>query len=99
MAERRPLISGLTPQRIDPEAEKAFVFAGKEPKKHELPAAKDERHTLGRAPLTTRIRADYAIALKKASLQRQLDGVHPNTLQEILEEALQPWLSKNGYLS
>jgi hypothetical protein len=52
-----------------------------------------------RVPLTTRIRSDYASALKRASLERQLDGVHPNTLQEILETALEPWLRENGYLS
>ena len=99
MAERRPLVSGLSASQIDPETEKAFVYAGKEPKKHELPATKDDRLALARSPLTTRVRADYASALKKASLQRQLDGVHPNTLQDILEDALEPWLRSNGYLN
>jgi hypothetical protein len=46
----------------------------------------------GRVGLTTRIRSDYATALKRASLERQLQGVKPSTLQDILEEALQPWL-------
>ena len=50
-------------------------------------------------PLTTRVRADFAAALKRASLERQLDGVIPNTLQDILEEALEPWLRSNGYLN
>ncbi len=53
----------------------------------------------GRVPLTTRVRQDIASALKRASLERQLAGVHPNTLQEILEAALEPWLRDNGYLS
>jgi hypothetical protein len=52
----------------------------------------------GRMPLTTRIRSDLATALKRASLERQLVGQKPNTLQEILEEALEPWLKDNGYL-
>ncbi len=52
-----------------------------------------------RVGLTTRIRKDYAAALKRASLERQLQGVKPNTLQDILEEALEPWLRKNGYLN
>jgi hypothetical protein len=52
----------------------------------------------GRVPFTTRVRQDIASALKRASLERQLAGVHPNTLQEILETALEPWLRENGYL-
>jgi hypothetical protein len=54
---------------------------------------------MSRAPLTTRIRADYAAALKRASLERQLEGVSPNTQQDILEEALEPWLRTNHYLN
>jgi hypothetical protein len=50
-------------------------------------------------PLTTRVRSDFASALKRASLERQLSGVTPNTLQDILEQALEPWLRSNGYLS
>ncbi|MFA8020493.1 hypothetical protein ACEN2Q_22360 [Bremerella cremea] len=39
-----------------------------------------------------------AESLKRASLQRQLEKVEPNTLTEILEEAVEPWLKKHGYL-
>ncbi len=53
----------------------------------------------GRVPLTTRIRTDFGNALKRASLQRQLEGQEPNTVQDILEEALEPWLRKHGYLT
>jgi hypothetical protein len=49
-------------------------------------------------PLTTRIRTDLATALKRASLERQLSGEKPNTVQDILEEALEPWLKGKGYL-
>ncbi len=52
----------------------------------------------GRSPLTTRLRSDLADALKRASLERQLSKVTPNTVQDILEEALEPWLRRNGYL-
>ncbi len=41
---------------------------------------------IARAPLTTRVRADFAAALKRASLERQLKGVFPQTVQDILED-------------
>lgn len=103
MAERRPLIAGL-----DRSVEEQFVRTGKvattEPeaiKKEQLSAPEPKArgaNLVSRSPLTTRVRADFAEALKRASLQRQLDGTTPNTLQDILEEALEPWLRKNGYL-
>jgi hypothetical protein len=108
MAERRPLIAGLKPTaEVAPEVEKEFVHGKKaEPAKPHAPAGADEgakrpakaRDTVSRLPLTTRIRADYAAALKRASLERQLAGEVPNTLQDILEEALEPWLRKHGYV-
>ena len=52
----------------------------------------------GRLPLTTRLRSDLALALKRASLERQLAGQTPNTVQDILELALEPWLKDHGYL-
>jgi hypothetical protein len=52
----------------------------------------------GRMPLTTRIRTDFGTALKRASLERQLSGEKPNTVQDILEEALEPWLKEKGFL-
>lgn len=45
------------------------------------------------------MRTDYSTALKRASLERQLSGVQPNTLQDILEECIGPWLKSNGYLT
>ncbi len=54
---------------------------------------------VNRVPFTTRIRADLAQALKRASLERRLQEVEPNQVQEILENALEPWLRANGYLS
>ena len=94
MSERRPLTDGLKPvPTVDPNLEKQFVFGGQS-----KPEPANAARSVGRAPLTTRIRADYAQALKRASLERQLSGTMPNTLQEMLEEALEPWLKRHGYL-
>lgn len=94
MAERRTLTEGLkaTPPPIDTSKEKQFVFGEKEP------VSTNGATTLSRMPISTRVRADFASALKRASLERQLKGVEPNTLQDILEEAIEPWLRSNGYL-
>lgn len=99
MAERRTLTEGLkaTPPPIDTGKEKAFVFGEKEPAKPVAPVT--QVAALNRVPISTRIRDDFARALKRASLERQLEGREPNTLQDILEEAIEPWLKANGYLS
>lgn len=88
MVERRSLTDALkaTPPATDIGKEKQFVYGDKSP----VP---------NRVPISTRIRNDFAIALKRASLERQLKAVEPNTLQDILEEAVEPWLRSNGYLS
>jgi hypothetical protein len=106
MADRRPLVAGLKPTaEVDPIIEKQFVHGPKaEPKGPARPATATESqekagsNPVGRAPLTTRIRADYGAALKRASLERQLANQHPNTVQDILEAALGPWLRDNGYI-
>jgi hypothetical protein len=110
MKERRSLIEGVQPASdVDPVLEREFVYGSKakaERHKHDSKPVPEIREgkgragdAIGRAPLTTRVRADFAAALKRASLQRQLDGMRPNTLQDILEEALEPWLRSNGYLN
>lgn len=101
MAERRSLVEGLkaTPS-VDPKIEKEFVFGNKVSSQEtiaESPKAM-KPPTVGRVALSTRMRADLAEALKRASLKRQLEKVEPNTLTEILEEAVEPWLKKHGYL-
>lgn len=109
--DRRSLVEGLSaaPVAVDPGLEKQFVFAHKatspEPvtrsKAEDEPSAPQPAQSslVSRVPFTTRLRADYAEALKLASLQRQISKIKPNTLQDILEEALEPWLKKNGYLT
>lgn len=108
--ERRSLLEGLnSASSADRTVEEQFVFARKpeatRPVEPQTPPAKTREgkrqpaNAITRMPLTTRIRTDYATALKKASLERQLSGTVPNTLQDILEEALEPWLRSNGYLT
>jgi hypothetical protein len=95
MAERRPLSEGLKPP-IDPQVEKNFVFPKQaQPKAEPKPAVA----AMAKSPISTRIRADYAAALKRASLERQLSGQEPNTLQDILEDAIGPWLKSHDYIS
>ncbi len=49
-------------------------------------------------PVTVRLRPEVASALKRASLERQLHGVETYTQQDIVEEALLPWLRAEGLL-
>jgi hypothetical protein len=101
--ERRSLVEGISePLTTDPELEKQFVFNTPKPTEATVPdtdAGKGQaRAAISRMPLTTRIRTDLGTALKRASLERQLSGEMPNTLQDILEEAVEPWLRQHGYL-
>jgi hypothetical protein len=106
MAERRALIEGLKSPipTVDPSKEEKFVFGAKKGKEEASAEnrAPTEVHasatTHARVPLSTRMREDFAGALKRASLERQLAKVEPNTLQDILEQAVEPWLRANGYL-
>ena len=52
---------------------------------------------VSRVPVGARVRTDLATALKRASLERQLKGLQPNSVQDILEEAIDLWLLKNGH--
>jgi len=54
--------------------------------------------TPGLIPIHVRVRPEIAGALKTAALQQELRGVEPFTKREIVEQALEPWLKKNGYL-
>lgn len=94
MVDRRTLAQGLeaTPAPLDSAREQAFVYRD-EPK---IPRITPPQPVS--APMSTRLRSDFVAALKRASLERQLQGVQPNTLRDILEEAVEPWLQRNGYL-
>ncbi|MEZ6140784.1 MAG: hypothetical protein R3B84_09455 [Zavarzinella sp.] len=105
MAERRPLVEGL--QTIE-EVEKSFVYGGKV-KKEEVaalvatPAATSapvpapvSMYGAGRIPLTTRVKPELASSLKRISLERQLAGIQPCSMQDIVEEALELWLVRQN---
>lgn len=97
MAERRSLVEGLahTPQFADAKLEKEFVFGGtKAPEKTEPQAVINPQ----RSPFSTRLRTDLATALKKASLERQLKGTNPNSVQDIVEDCIEQWLKSQGHL-
>jgi hypothetical protein len=102
MTQRRSLIEAMSeaPTVIDPVKEKEFVLAGTV-KRHTPPAAATlpTPPTPGRVAISTRMRGDFATALKRASLERQLGGIEPHTLTDILEQAVEPWLRANGYLT
>lgn len=112
MAVRRPLVEGLKAENaVDRSLEEQFVYNGgpksaAATKPQSTPPATEPvvgkgtpENSPARVPLTVRFRCDYAAALKRASLERQLQSVRPNTLQDILEEAVEPWLRQHGYLS
>ncbi len=99
MAERRSLSEGVKQPAppVDPKLEEKFVFG--QDKKHQPPRNEPATaQVIPRSPISTRIRSDFAAALKRASLERQLEGREPHTLQDFLEQALEPWLKSNGYL-
>ncbi len=99
MTPRRNLIEGLktTPAPVDTSLEKDFVYANKPtPAQSTTPTTP----TITRIPISTRMREDYSEALKRASLERQLKKVKPqSSLQDIFEEAVEPWLRSNGYIT
>jgi hypothetical protein len=107
MSSRRTLTAGLkTPAPpVDPNKEKEFVYgqkAGAKPESSASPATNGKPTAAiapARVPLSTRMRGDFADALKTASLERQLKKIQPNTLTDILEEAVEPWLRHHGYLT
>ena len=105
----------ISPDPAQQELEKAFVYgtpAVPEPQDSPptatQPAATESQpmydskvlpQFAGRVPVTTRTRPEVATALKRASLTRQLNGIEPYYVQDIMEEALETWLRTNGYLA
>ena len=53
---------------------------------------------VGLIPVTVSLRPELAGALKRASLERQLAGEEDFTQQELVEQALEPWLKSLGYI-
>ena len=54
---------------------------------------------IGLIPVTIRLRPEISSALKRASLERQLHGEDLFTQQDLVEQALEPWLRQQGFLS
>lgn len=100
MAERRPLVEGLktAPPAVPTAREQEFVY-GKQPPSPSTTKPAAVPASAGSSTLGTRIRTDFADALRHASLDRQLKRIEPNTIRDILEEAIEPWLRSNGYLT
>ena len=99
MVERRSLVEGLKPPAADTiAAEKEFIYGSSKPA-----PAPIEPKTLPpvevRVPLTTRVRPDLAAALKRVSLERQLAGQTPSAVQDIVDAALEHWLTDQGLLA
>lgn len=76
-----------------------------EPEVEEVRAAPKKRKAnkkaavpVGLIPVTVRLKPEIAAALKRASLERQLAGEEVFTQQDLVEEALEPWLQGEGYL-
>ena len=79
MTNRRSLTEGLQQApTVDPQVEEAFVFKRPPPEARDEPPVPPvhpaKGPTLSRAPLSTRIRADMAAALKRASLETPAPG-------------------------
>ncbi|QOV92108.1 hypothetical protein [Humisphaera borealis] len=95
MAERRTLVEGLTPAATP--TEQQFMSAAKSSNGYE--ALRKATTDASGASLSTRIRPDFVALLKRASLERKLDGIEPNSLRDILEDAIEPWLKAHGYMN
>jgi hypothetical protein len=101
MAERRALVEGLknSPPAVPTARESEFVYGKQSAPKPEPQPQTVAKSTSSASPISTRLRTDYAEGLKHASLDRQLKGIKPNTMRDILEECVGPWLRENGYLT
>lgn len=53
---------------------------------------------VGLIPVTVRLKPEIAGALKRASLERELEGEDVFTQQDLVEQALEPWLQKHGFI-
>lgn len=54
---------------------------------------------VGLIPITVRLRPEIAGALKRASLERELEGEEVFTQQDLVEHVLEPWLRQEGFIT
>jgi len=98
-AEETPAASTPEPESELPEMEMTDQSDHRlEPKLPKKKRSKKGALPVGLIPVTVRLRPEIAGALKRLSLERQLEGVEPSTQQEIVEEALEPLLRAEGVL-
>jgi hypothetical protein len=93
---------GSQPHEDDKPEPLQLVSPVTEEKRPALPVRKAKNAAVmqpGLIPVNVRVRPDLATALQTASLERQLQGIVPSSKREIIEEALEPWLRVNGYLT
>lgn len=79
------------PQASEPEVSEQQAPKRRKGKKAAVP--------VGLIPVTVRLKPEIAAALKRASLERQLAGEEVYTQQDLVEEALEPWLKREGHLT
>ena len=108
MKDRRPLSEGLKPPAppVDLETARRFIHAEKlsaETGEGGQPVAPKQSpsatQNLSRRPDQHANSRRLCRGFETCSLERQLNGTEPNTLQDILEEAIEPWLKNNGYIA
>jgi hypothetical protein len=88
-----PLVSSVKPREVSTPA--PVATATETPAK---PRAKKEQPATA-SPLVSiyvRLPSDLSQSLLKASLERKMNKTRPFTQQDIIAEALQTWLQKNG---
>ena len=94
---RRSLEDGLT-GNFDEQA-RSFV-RGEEPSSQPPTTKPDTNGVLpqmvGRKSLTIKLHPQVASDLKRLSLERQLNGLDPHTMQDMAEEAITAWLRKQS---
>ena len=101
MAERRRLTAAVNSNpHADPDVVRAFVTQEKSSPvsapRAEMPKPAPSFQPVGLIPITVRLRPEIAGALKRASLERQLDNAEFFSQQEIVERALAAWLRENS---
>jgi hypothetical protein len=95
---RRSLVEGITSPVAAGDRSKEAEFLSAAKSSNGAKAMQAAANAATGAPLNTRIDPTIATALKRASLERKLDGIEPNSQREIIEQALAPWLRAHGYL-
>jgi len=90
----RPVVAAVNTAPVQPRETKEVSE-----QKVSKPKRKANRfQPVGLIPVTVRLRPEIAGALKRASLERELEGEDVFTQQDLVENALEPWLQSEGYL-